>query len=117
MKPTISQQVETMKIKSEVSQLVEVDAIPHYLVGSVSPGILSVMTPGRDRVADMDIEHVEKDGSDATKGTNGNPRRWVVKKHVSHVDEVHKLSQLGSLLRKRELVELGGAHLNELHEA
>jgi len=43
--------------------------------------------------------------------------RKVVKKHVSHIDEIHMLSQLGSLLRRRELVELSRAHLDELREA
>ena len=38
VKPTISQQVEIMKIKSEVSQRVEVDATSHCPVGSVSSG-------------------------------------------------------------------------------
>jgi len=47
------------------------------------------LTPGGDRVAYMDTEQVEKYGSDAARGIKGNPRRWVVKKHVSHVDEVH----------------------------
>jgi len=37
----------------------------------------------------MDIEHVEKDGSDADRGTKGNLRRWIVKKHGSYVDKVH----------------------------
>jgi len=60
VKPTVSQQVETMKTKSEVSQRVEVDATPHCPVGSVSTGIPSVVTPGRDRVADMDTAHVKK---------------------------------------------------------
>ena len=35
VKPTVSQQVDIMKIKSEVSQWVEVDATPHYPVSSV----------------------------------------------------------------------------------
>ena len=78
-----------MKTKSEVSQWMDIDATPHCPVGSVSSGIPSVVTPGGDRVADMDTRHVEKDGSDATKETKGNLRRWVIKKHVSHVDEVH----------------------------
>ena len=34
-----------------VSQQVEVDATPHYPVGSVSSGIPSVVTSGEDRVA------------------------------------------------------------------
>jgi len=82
-----------MKTKSEVSQRVEVDATPHYLVGSVSSEIPSVLTPGEDQVADMNTEHVEKDGSDAVRGTKRNPRRWVVKKHVSHVDEIQMYDQ------------------------
>jgi len=87
VKPTVSRRVEIGKTKG-VSQWVESDATPHYLVGSVSSRIPSVVAPGGDRVADMDSEHVEKGGSDAAKGTKGNPRRWVVQKHVSH-DEVH----------------------------
>ena len=75
-----------MKTKSEVSQRVEVDATPHCPVGSVLSGIPSVVIPGGDRVAD---KHVEKEGSDTTRGTKGNPRRWVVKKHASYVDKVH----------------------------
>jgi len=73
MKPTVSQQVETMKTKLEVSHRVEVDAASHCPVGLVSSGIPSVVTPGGDRVADMDIEYVKKNGSDAAKGTKGNP--------------------------------------------
>jgi len=69
VKPTISQQVETMKTKSEVSQRVEIDATPHCPIGSVSSGIPSVVTPGGDLAANMDTEHVEKDGSDAARGT------------------------------------------------
>ena len=69
VKPIVSQQVEKIKTKSEVSQRVEVDATPHCLVGSVSFWIPSVVTSGGDRVADMDTEHVEKDGSDAARGT------------------------------------------------
>ena len=80
VKPIVSQQVEKMKIKSEVSQWVEADATPHYLVGSVSSEISSIVTPGGDRVADMDTKHVEKDSSNATRGTKGNLRWWVVKK-------------------------------------
>jgi len=41
--------------------------------GSVSSGISSVVTPGEDRVADIDTEHVEKGGSYAARGTKGNP--------------------------------------------
>ena len=39
VKLRVSQQVETMKMKSEVSQWVEVDATPHCPVGLVSSGI------------------------------------------------------------------------------
>ena len=64
-----------MKTKLEVSQRVEVDATPHCPVGSVSSGIPSIVALGGDRAADMDTEHVEKDGSDAVRGTKGNSRR------------------------------------------
>ena len=60
-------------------------------------------------------EHVEKDGSDAARGTKGNPRRRVVKKHVTHVEEVH-MTQPILFLQRRKLVELGGAHLYELRK-
>ena len=73
MKPIVSQQVETMKTKSGVSQRVEVDAILHCSVGLVSSEIPSVVTSSGDRVVDMDNEHVEKDGSDAVRGTKRNP--------------------------------------------
>jgi len=66
----------------------EVDTILHCPVGSVSSGIPSVVTPSGDRVANIDTEHFEKDGSDVARGTKRNPRRWVVKKHVPYVDEV-----------------------------
>ena len=59
------------------------------------------MTPGGDRAANMDTEHVEKDGSDAVRGTKGNPRRWVVKKHVSHVNEVHMTRPVGFFAAKK----------------
>jgi len=59
--------VEIIKTKSEVSQRVNVDATPHCPVSLVSSEIPSVVTPGGDRVADMDTEHVEKDGSDAAR--------------------------------------------------
>ena len=65
----------------------------------------------------MDTDHIKKDGSDAVRGTKGNLQRWVIKKHVSHVDEVHMLGQVGPLLQRRELVRLSGAHLDELREA
>ena len=47
VKPIVSQQVEKMKTRSEVSQRVGVDATLHYPVGAVLPGIPSV-TPGGD---------------------------------------------------------------------
>jgi len=49
VKPIVSQQMEKTKTKSEVSQRVEVDATPHYPVGSVSSGIPSVVTPCGDQ--------------------------------------------------------------------
>jgi len=61
------------------------------------------VTPGRDRVVDMNTEHVEKDGSDAVRGTKGNPRRWVVKKHVSHVDDVHMTQPVGFVAAKKRV--------------
>ena len=60
----------------------EVDATPHCPVGSVSSGITSVMTPGGDRVGDMNTEHVEKDSSDIARGTEENSRMWIAEKHV-----------------------------------
>ena len=83
----------------------EVDATPHCPVGSVSSKILLVVTPGGDRVANMDIEHVEKDGSVAARGTKGNLRRWVVKKHVSHIDEVHMTRLVGFVATKKRVGE------------
>ena len=62
-----------MRKTKVISQRVNVDAIPHCPVSSVSSGIPSVVTPGGNQVADMDTEHVEKDGSDAARGTKGNP--------------------------------------------
>ena len=49
-----------MKTKSEVSQRVEINTTPHYLVGLVLSGIPSAMTLDGDWVADMDTEHDEK---------------------------------------------------------
>ena len=79
VKPIDSQQVETMKTKSEVSLRVEVDAALHCSVGLVSSGISSVVTLGGDRVVDMDTNYVEKDDSNAARGTKGNTRRSIVK--------------------------------------
>jgi len=64
-----------MKTKLEVSQRMEVDATPHCPVCSVSSGIPSVVTPGGDQIAYINNEYVEKDGSDATRGTKENSRR------------------------------------------
>ena len=72
MKHTVSRQVEMRKTKV-VSQRVEVDATLYYPVGLLSYGIPSVVTPGGDRLADMDTEPVEKVDSDAVRGTKGNP--------------------------------------------
>ena len=76
-----------MRKTKVVSQRVEIDATSHYPVGSASSGIPSIVMLGGDRVVDMDIKQVEKGGSDAARGTKGNPRRWIVKKHIYHVDE------------------------------
>jgi len=73
VKPIVSQQVETMTTKLVLLQRVESDATPHCPVGSVSSMISSVVTPGGDRVADMNTEHIEKVGSVAARGTKGNP--------------------------------------------
>jgi len=67
--------VETLKTKMVLSQWVESDVTPRYPVGSVSSGILLVVTPGEDRVADMDTKHAEKVGSVAGRGTKENPRK------------------------------------------
>jgi len=80
---------------------VEVDATPHCLVGSVSSEIPLVVTPGGDRVANMDTEHVEKDGSVAARGIKGNLQRWVVNKHVTHVDKVHMTQPVGFIAAKK----------------
>jgi len=45
---------------------------------------------------------LKKDGSDATRGTKENLRRWVVKRHVSHVDEVHDL-KVGFVAAKKRV--------------
>jgi len=82
---------------------VEVDATSYCPVGSVSSEIPLVVTPGGDRVADMDTKHVEKDDSDAARRTKGNPRKWVVKKHVSHVDEVHMTRPVGFVTAKKRV--------------
>ena len=103
VKSIVSQQVEKMMTKSEVSQRVKVDATSHCPVGSVSSGIPSIMTPGGDRVADMHTEHVEKGGSDAARGTKGNLRRWVVKKHVSYVDEANMTRPVGFIAAKKRV--------------
>jgi len=58
---------------------------------------------GGDRVADMDTEHIEKDDSDTVRGTKGNPRRWVVKNYVSHVDEVHMTRPVGFIAAKNRV--------------
>ena len=64
-----------MQIKLVLSQRVESDATPCCQVSLISSGISSVVTPGGDRVADMDIKQIEKVGSVATRGTKGNPRK------------------------------------------
>ena len=78
----------------------ESSATPRCPVGSVSSGISSVMTLGGDRVVEIDTEHVKKDGSDASRGTKGTPRRWVV---ISHVDEVHMTRPIGLVVEKKRV--------------
>ena len=51
----------------------------------------------------MDTETVEKDGSDVARATKGNPRRWLVKKHVFHVDEVHMTRPVGFVAAKKRV--------------
>ena len=50
----------------------------------------------------MDTEHVEKDGSDAVRGTKGNSR-GVEKKYVSHVDEVHMTRPVEFIVIKKRV--------------
>ena len=51
----------------------------------------------------MDTEHVGKDDSDVARGTKGNSRRWVEKKYVSHVDEVHMARPVGFIAAKKRV--------------
>ena len=51
----------------------------------------------------MDTEYVEKDGSDVARGTKGNPRRCVVKKHIPHVDKVHMTWPVGFVAAKKRV--------------
>ena len=53
----------------------ESDATAHCPVGSISSKISSVVTSGGDRVADMDIENIEKVGLVATRGTKENSQK------------------------------------------
>ena len=83
LKSTVSQQVErteTMK----VSQQVEVDATPPFLVGSVSVRISPDVTPSGDHVARVDVEQIKDIDENvelfAAIGTKVKPRTWV-KKH------------------------------------
>ena len=48
----------------------------------------------------MDTEHSDKVGSVAARGTKENPRKWVVKKHESQVDEVHMTQFIGFVVAK-----------------
>ena len=66
-----------MRYIKVVSQQVKLDATPHCPVGSVSSWIPSVVTPNGDRVADMDIEYIEKVCSVIAKGTKRNPWKWL----------------------------------------
>jgi len=99
----VSQQVETIKTKLVLSQLVESDATPCCPVSSLSSVISSIVTPGGDRVAVMNTEHVEKVDSVAVRGTKGNPRKWVVKKYRPQVDEIHMTQSIGFVAAKKKV--------------
>ena len=103
MKPTIYQQVETMKTKLVLLQRVESNATPRCPIGSVSSEILSIVTQDEDRVVDMDTEDVEKVNSVAVRGTKGNSRKWVVKKHGSQVVEIHMTQPIGFVAAKKKI--------------
>ena len=95
VKPVISQPVETMKTKLVVLQRVESDATPCCPIGSVLFGISSVVTPGGDPITDMETGHVGKVDSVAARRAEGNPRKWIVKKHGSQADEVQMTQSIG----------------------
>ena len=82
-----------MKTKN-ISQRVGVDTTLSPPVGSVSFKISPDVTPGGDRVAALDVEHVEDIDEDVKLftpiGTKINRRKWV-KKHESQVGEHNKL--------------------------
>ena len=59
MKPTVSQQVESIKIK-EVSKRLEDDATPCSPVDSVSVRISPDVTLGENHVVVLDAKHVEE---------------------------------------------------------
>ena len=73
--PTVIQQVKIMKIELVLSQRVESDATPYYLVSLILSGISSVVIPNKIQVARMDIEHVEKISLVAARGTKRNLRK------------------------------------------
>ena len=70
---------------NEVSQRVEVDAIPPSPVGSVSVDISPDVTPGEDCIAVLDAEQVELI---LAEGTEKSPQKWVIKKSGSQVSEL-----------------------------
>ena len=137
LKSTVSQRVERTNTKV-VSQRVEVDATPPSPVGSVLVKTSPDVTLGEDHVAKVDAEQVEDIDQNvelfAAIGTKVKPRSWV-KKHESQAcnrdklklkavvlhdgrKEVHMLSLTGSLLQIQvQVLELDGAHLNELRLA
>ena len=91
LKSTVSQQVNRMKTKDE-SYWVEVDATPPSPVGSLSAGISPDVTLGGDRVAVLDVEHVEeKIDLFAAIRAKMNPQKWV-KKNEPQVGELDQLN-------------------------
>jgi len=95
LKSTISQQVETLKIK-DVLQRVEVDITLPPPIGSVSIRTSLDVTPGGDHMANFDADQVEDIDENvkffAAIGTKINLRKWM-KKHESQVGEHEKVGR------------------------
>ena len=93
LKSTISQQVETLKIK-DVLQRVEVDITLPPPIGSVSIRTSLDVTPGGDHVASFDVEQVEDIDKNvklfAATETKIKLQKWV-KKHESQACDHDKL--------------------------
>ena len=116
----------------------EVDATLPSPVGSESVKTSPDVKPGGDHVAKVDTEQVEDIDENielfATIGTKIKPRKSM-KKHESQAcdrdklklkvvvlhdgsEEVHMTQRIGSLLKIQvQVLELDGAHLNELRLA